>query len=197
MLTTDLLHSYICTLIWWNLQSTFSSHKFSRPWILKLSILRKCVLASVADWQTKRFLFVSRISSLRAPFSICLFSAATLLLRVWNGDWLLRVGGCDCECELTFFTLRLLEHRFISAVSQFFFFFLCSSFSSPVCSSSRNNMMLLLLFFFYLASFSLTKVKFMWAPPSLPFMHIFPMCDMRSGIWKRRGDSVDFTKVDL
>ena len=92
------------------------------------------------------------------------FQCSYLLLRVWNGDWLLRVEGCDCE--LTFFTLRLLEHRFISAVSQIFFW---TSFSSPVCSSSRNNMMLLPLFF-YLVSFSLSKVKFMWAP------HPFPLC---------------------
>ena len=47
------------------------------------------------------------------------FRCSYLFLRVWNGDWLLRVEGCDCE--LTFFTLRLLEHRFISAVSQIFF----------------------------------------------------------------------------
>ena len=72
------------------------------------------------------------------------FQCSYLLLRVWNGDWLLRVEGCDCEFELTFFTLRLLEHRFISAVSQIFFW---TSFSSPVCSSSRNSMMLLPLFF--------------------------------------------------
>ena len=57
-------------------------------------------------------------------------------------------GGCVCEMAvdlnwINFFTLRLWEHRFISAVSQFFF---CSSFSSPVCSSSRNNMTLLPLF---------------------------------------------------
>ena len=32
----------ICTLIWWNLQPTFSSQKFSRRWILKLCVLRKC-----------------------------------------------------------------------------------------------------------------------------------------------------------
>ena len=121
------------------------------------------------------------------------FQCSYLLSRVWNGDWLLRVGGCDCEFELTFFTLRLLEHRFISAVSQFFFelaFHL-------QCVAAQGTIWCCYLFFFHLVSFSPSKVKFMWAPPSLPFMRIFPMCDMRSGIWKRRGDSVDFTKVDL
>ena len=30
-----------------------------------------------------------------------------------------------------------------------------------------------------------------------PFMSIFPICDMRSGIWNRRGEYVDFVNLCL
>ena len=118
---------------------------------------------------------------------------------VRNDGWLLRVGsntniiGRDCKCELTFFTLRFLEHRFISVHSQILFALAFHLY----CVASQGTIWCCYFFFFTLYLFHQVKWNSCELPHTIPLCASFLFVICAQEFERDEGESMGLTKVDL